>query len=576
MASQQDLQELIRLMTIGMRIPMKDALGRIKELQTKNLRSIQQIAESSLADVTSAVKDAKAARSLHNACKARLKNPTAQPTAKRPGSNLENASKRSKQSNDGWLINGPESLSPQEIEASFTLPVEADEQTIANTILLTNRAPLVLAFAIELLRYTMPEQPPSSRLSLAQAVVSANSRSKAVSLGIENGPSADEQGWGQGQPRVRVMGREVTVLKRGGYEWKGDEEIGDRHKPENDTAGNDSTASSATVTGTSQDATTEISVNPVSKSWSASQPVTLKKSTFIVRAIHITKSSERLSMMESLFSAIPSLHDASHNAWAYRIRVPTNLFGATTIKEESYDDGEGGCGDFLLKNMRELDAVNTLVVMTRWYGGIMLGPDRWRIMRNCLKDALAERLRLTGEQAALGGEAVWGLDLEAMKNKSGSTGSASSRSHEAGVVGMPIHRPEAAKAYLYKSFAIRVDNSDNSVSEPIAAGGLADQAPDLSTPNTPKGSASGSKSIVKKKTAKVLELEKEENVARLLGAIRLLYDSWADHLSIGELDRRAWGWYVAVRPEVESGPSGWGAKGQLRLATILALRRKEG
>ena len=47
----------------------------------------------------------------------------------------------------------------------------------------------------------------------------------------------------------------------------------------------------------------------------------------------------------------------------------------------------------------------------------MLGPDRWRIMRNCLKEALAERLRVTGEQASLGGEAVWGLDLEAMKNK---------------------------------------------------------------------------------------------------------------------------------------------------------------
>lgn len=547
-------------MTIGMRVPMKDALGRIKALQTKNLRSIQQIAEGPLEDVTSAIKDAKAARSLYNACKARLKNPAAQSTAKRPGSNLENASKRSKQYTDGELINGPESLSPQEVEASFTLPVETDEQIIANTILLTNRAPLVLAFAVELLRYTMPEQPPSSRLSLAQAVVSANSRSKAVSLGIENGPSADEQGWGHGQPRVRVMGREVTVLKRGGYEWKGDEEVGSNHKPESVTTGDNSAASSATITNASQNTTSETSVNPATRSWSASQPVTLKQSTFIVRSTHITKSSERQSAMQSLFTSIPSLQSASHNAWAYRIRVPTNLFGATTIKEESFDDGEGGCGDFLLKNMREIDAVDTLVVMTRWYGGIMLGPDRWRIMRNCLNDALAERLRVTGEQAAIGGEAVWGLDLEAMRNKSGSTGSSSSRSYEAGVVGMPIHRPEAAKTYLYKSFATRMDNSDDGVTDSAVA----------------EGSVSTSKSTVKKKTAKVLELEKEENVARLLGALRLLYDSWADHLSIGELDRRAWGWYVSVRPEVESGPSGWGAKGQLKLATILALRRKEG
>ncbi|KAI1410459.1 hypothetical protein F5Y13DRAFT_192322 [Hypoxylon sp. FL1857] len=557
MATQQDLQELIRLMTIGMRIPMKDALGRVKELQAKNLRSIQQIAESSFTDVTSAIKDAKAARSIQSACKARLKNPAQSSAAKRPGSILENKLKKPRQSNDAGFVDGAEPVAPREFEASFALPVETDENVIANTVLLTNRAPLVLAFAVELLRYTMPEQPPSSRLSLAQAVVSANSRSKAVSIGIEKGPSADEQGWGHGQPRVKVMGREVTVLKRGGYEWRGDEEI-DHHNSEIDTVGNESTPSNATATGGSQNTRSETSVGPVSKSWSASQPVTLKKSTFIVRATQITEPSQRQSAMQSLFATIPSLQSATHNAWAYRVRVPTNLFNATTIKEESFDDGESGCGDFLLKNMRETNAVDTLVVMTRWYGGIMLGPDRWRIIRNCLKDALAERLRVTGEQAMLGGEAVWGLDLEAMRNQSGSTGSTSSRSYEAGVVGMPIHRPEAAKAYLFRSFATRVEKSE------VGVGG-----------NDGLEGAPTNKTTAKK-TAKALELEKYENVARLLGAIQLLYDSWADHLSPSELDRRAWGWYVAVRPDVEAGPSGWGAKGHLKLADILALRRKEG
>ncbi|KAI0378904.1 hypothetical protein F5Y04DRAFT_136565 [Hypomontagnella monticulosa] len=558
MASQQDLQELIRLMTIGMRVPMKDALGRIKELQAKNLRSIQQIAESPLSNVTAAIKDAKAARSLHSACKARLKNPAGTSTGKRPGSTLENTYKRAKQSDGTGFIDGPEPMAPHEFEASFVLPVETDENIIANTVLVTNRAPLFLAFAVELLRYTMPEQPPSSRLSLAQAVVSANSRSKAVSIGIENGPSADEQGWGHGQPQVRVMGREIAVLKRGGYEWKGDEEVGDHEKSESAAAVHTSAASSAIETGVSQNAAPDPSSGPLSKSWSASQPVTLKGSTFIVRATQIAEPSQCQSALNSLFSAIPSLQDATHNAWAYRVRVPTNLFSATTIKEGSFDDGESGCGDFLIKNMRETNAVDTLVVMTRWYGGVMLGPDRWRIMRNCLKEALAERLRVTGEQAALGGEAVWGLDLEAMRNKSGTAGSASSRSYEAGVVGMPIHRPEAAKAYLLKSFMTRADGSDGGDNEVASTEGT-----------------TSSKATSKKKTAKALELEKKENVPRLLGAIRLLYDSWADHLTPGELDRRAWGWYIAVRPDVESGPSGWGAKGQLKLADILALRRKE-
>ncbi|KAI0594932.1 hypothetical protein F4775DRAFT_411700 [Biscogniauxia sp. FL1348] len=542
MATQQDLQELLRLMTLGMKVPIKDALVRVKALQAKDLRSIQQIADSPLAHVESAIKDSKAARSLHNACKARLKNPNGSSATKRSGSDLTSDAKRARSSSHSGYLGGPDPLAPHEFEASLELPIESDQDVISRTVLFTNRAPLVLAFAVELLRYTMPEQPPSSRLSLAQAVVSANSRSKAVTLGMEKGPSADEEGWGQGQPKVRVLGREVTVLKRSGYEWKGDEEV--EHEKSPAGSGGINTQHQLAGALTSQTSTV----------WTTSQPVTLKNSKFIVRAASLTDPSQRQSAIQSLFAAIPSLETATHNAWAYRVKVPTNLFNATTIKEDSFDDGETGCGDFLLKNMRETNTVDTLVVMTRWYGGIMLGPDRWRIMRNCLKDALAERLRVTGEQAVLGGEALWGLDLEAMKNKSGSTGFASSRSYEAGVVGMPIHRPEAARAYLFKSFAARIEGSEDGQAGPAVN--------DKTTAPT------------KKKTARSLELEKEENVARLLGAIRLLFDSWADHLGASDLDRRAWNWYVAVRPEVESGPSGWGAKGRLKLADILALRRK--
>lgn len=526
-------------MTVA-KVPIKDALSRIKALQAKDLRSIQQIASAPLASIQEAIPDPKAAKSLHNACKARAKNPTPSATSKRAGAELLQSAKRSRQDDTGYL-DGPVTLPPAEYEASLSLPVETDEDKIATTVLVTNRAPLVLAFAVELLRYTNPEQPPSSRLSLAQAVVSANSRSKAVAIGIEKGPSADDEGWGHGQPRMKIMGREVTVLKRGGYEWKIEEE------PSKDNTS--SVASSATVGESQQDATAD----QVSRTWSASSPITLKESTFIVRATQITEARQRQSALQDLFTAIPNLKTASHNAWAYRVRKP-DMFGSHTIREESFDDGESGCGDFLLKNMRETNAVDTLVVMTRWYGGIMLGPDRWRIMRSCLKEALSERLRVKGEQATLGGEAVWGLDLEAMKNKSTGSSSAASRSYSTGVVGMPTHRPEAARGYLRRSFTERVI-----VSEPPED---VEEVEKAST--TPK-----------KRTGKALEAEREENLGRLLGAIRLLYDSWAEHLGPSELDRRAWGWYVAVRPEVESGPSGWGAKGRLKLADILALRREE-
>ena len=115
-----------------------------------------------------------------------------------------------------------DAATPAAIEESLTLPEsQADDEELAKTIVYTNRAPLVLAFATKLLEFTMPSQPLSSRLSLAQAVVSVNARTKALSLGIEKGTSAENDGWGQGQPKFRVMGRDIRVMKRWGYDWKG-------------------------------------------------------------------------------------------------------------------------------------------------------------------------------------------------------------------------------------------------------------------------------------------------------------------------------------------------------------------
>ncbi|KAK7935517.1 hypothetical protein PG985_001012 [Apiospora marii] len=543
MATQQDLQELLRLMTVA-KVPIKDAMMRVKALQDHSLRSIKDIAEATLPTVESAIPDPKAARQLHNACKARLKNPTVSAGSKRAGAELlaqtaGATNKRPRSDPNAAYQDGPEPISPSDFEASLALPVETDEDAISATVLLTNRAPLLLAFAAELLRYTMPEQPPSSRLSLAQAVVSANSRGKAISIGIEKGPSADEEGWGHGQPRVRIMGREVAVLKRGGYEWK--EDKGSAQEIQTETI--PSAASTATaVAGESQSSEGGATVDAISQTWAASSPIVSKDSTFIVRATKLSTLSQRQPSLQSLFTAVPNLRSADHNAWAYRVKKP-DMFGSHVVREDSFDDGEGGSGDFMLKIMRETNAIDTLVVMTRWYGGTMLGPDRWRIIRTCLKEALVERLRATGQQASIGGEAVWGLDFEAMRSKT-NTATSSARSYAAGVIGMPVHRPESARAYLLKSFAQRVEEDQG-------------------------------RSALKKKTAKALEEEKGENLGRLLGAIRLVYDSWTGHVSTAELDRRAWGWYIGVRPEVENGPSGWGAKGHLKLANILALRRKE-
>lgn len=507
----------------------------------------------------SALTDAKAARLLHNACKAAMKQKAAgESGTKRPSSSSGiPPAKRVRRDGMGDFGVGPTEMTPQELEKSLELPLCMDEEQITSTVLQTNRAPLLMAFAVETLRHTMPEQPLSSRLSLSQAVVSANSRAKAVSLGLEKGPSAASDGWGAGQPRVKVLDREITVMKRGGYDWRGEETVAkDKAEPEPQTeAQTQTTQSTATMTPPSPPPTTaptpataptpttptsSLQVVPLRNPWAASQPISLKSSTFIARATSITDPNQRKRLVQSLLDGNPNLKTATHNAWAYRVTLPGGR-----IREESFDDGESGCGELMLRVMRDADTVDTLVVLTRWFGGIMLGPDRWRLMRNCVNNALSERLRRGGHEVTLGGEALWGLDLEAAKGKGivGGYGSGSKPQVATGLGGLQIHRPEPARAYLLKSFA--------------------------TVPSEGEGKGSP-----KKKTSKAIEAEKVENLGLLLGALRIVLDSWTDYLTPSDLDKRAWAWYVAARPEIDSGPSGWGAKGQVKLSEILKLKRR--
>ncbi|KAL7910759.1 hypothetical protein GGI35DRAFT_468645 [Trichoderma velutinum] len=496
MAGHGDLQEMLRMLT-ARKASMMAAMGYIKALQAKNLKSIEQIAEAPSSTIEEAIGDVKLAKSFHTACKSHGKKSNKR-AAEEPASADRKKPKLEMHKRDLDY----NSMTPEELEGSLTLPLCEDEELIKETSLVTNRAPLVLAFAVELLRFTMPEQPPSSRLSLAQAVVSANSRSKAISIGIEKVPVGGETPIPTGQPKVSVLGREIPVLKRGGYTWTDEKQ---------------QSLSSADAAGSSSSTMT----TPASDSiWATSSKLTSKGSVFVAHAAPITSPSMRSGLMKILFNKFPDVEKtADHVAWAIR----TSFGGSSLVQEASFDDGETGCGKFMLELLRESNIINTTVVLVRWYGGVMLGPDRWRLMRECLNDALSAQRRTS----SFSGEALWGLDAEDKKPT-------------ISTIGMAIHRPEGARNYLLRSF-------------------------------TSAGADSGGS----KKTVAALNDEKQENLGRLLGALRLLFASWAGVLGRAELDRRAWSWYVAVRPDIEAGPSGWGEKGVLKLSKILDLRRKE-
>ena len=288
-------------------------------------------------------------------------------------------------------------LSGADLEASLALPEpELDEGILKSTVLYTNRAPLVLAFAVALIKFTMPEQPTSSRLSLAQAVTSMNSKTKAVHIGIDTGKPAEEEGWGEGQPLVRIMTRDIRVMKRWGYEWEGGDE-----------------------------------------------------------ATQSTLKSSR-----------------------------------DTLKEEE------------------------------------------------LKEP-----------------ALWGVDLEALK-KANQPGAP--RSSKGGSSDLPIYTAQSARAYLMKAFE----------SQPVEVIKMEEEV----EVNIEEGITTKTKAKAKR-TAAVIAAEKQRNLSLLLGALELLYASWAKALTKEDLDKRAWGWYVRIRPDVAQGAAGWGGKGNVKLSDILDLRR---
>ncbi len=86
----------------------------------------------------------------------------------------------------------------------------------------------------------------------------------------------------------------------------------------------------------------------------------IKKSRFIAHAARVTSQAESLSFYESV--ADP---EATHNCWAWRIN----------FQVRSNDDGEpsGTAGRPMLNVIERRQLENTMVVVTRYFGGIKLG-----------------------------------------------------------------------------------------------------------------------------------------------------------------------------------------------------------
>lgn len=78
--------------------------------------------------------------------------------------------------------------------------------------------------------------------------------------------------------------------------------------------------------------------------------------------------------------------NASHNIYAFRISSDEKK----TLLQDCEDDGETAAGGRLLHLLEILDLKNILVIVSRWYGGIHLGPDRFKHINNAARQVLEQ------------------------------------------------------------------------------------------------------------------------------------------------------------------------------------------
>jgi len=96
------------------------------------------------------------------------------------------------------------------------------------------------------------------------------------------------------------------------------------------------------------------------------------------------RSAEEVKIVLAKLYQNKKVAQASHNIYAFRIFNEERQ----NWLQDCEDDGEDAAGGRLLHLLEILDAKDTLVVVSRWYGGILLGPDRFKHINNSARQVL--------------------------------------------------------------------------------------------------------------------------------------------------------------------------------------------
>lgn len=119
--------------------------------------------------------------------------------------------------------------------------------------------------------------------------------------------------------------------------------------------------------------------------WTVSDPFVELRSVFIAHTAPVTSPEQAAQYVQHLIWSDKRIRIAPHNMTAWRIRGPNGI-----SYQDCDDDGETAAGGRLLHLMQLMDLWDTMVVVTRWYGGHKLGPRRFALINNAARDAFVK------------------------------------------------------------------------------------------------------------------------------------------------------------------------------------------
>ncbi|NP_001290832.1 protein IMPACT [Esox lucius] len=113
--------------------------------------------------------------------------------------------------------------------------------------------------------------------------------------------------------------------------------------------------------------------------------ITDRRSTFQSHLAPVVTPGQVRMVLDRLYEN-KKIASATHNIYAHRIYCEDKQ----SFLQDCEDDGETAAGGRLLHLLQILDVRNVLVVVSRWYGGIQLGPDRFKHVNNSARNVLVQ------------------------------------------------------------------------------------------------------------------------------------------------------------------------------------------